>query len=131
MFNSVTLEISLKPFKQTDDKYIEKVCKNVFEQWRPLIKDREKISIMLWASDGSEILDYTGDLEKLKESILSGLKGKMLEGVTLKANENFDGGFRIAVNNGEAYYDYSADEVINMLSNYLSPGVTALLKEAE
>lgn len=80
--------------------------------------------------DISVILN-TGDLEKLKESILSGLKGKMLEGVTLKANDNFDGGFRIAVNNGEAYYDYSADEVINMLSNYLSPGVTALLKEAE
>lgn len=71
------------------------------------------------------------DLEKLEENILGGLKNKMLGGVTLKANDNFDGGFRIAVNNGEAYYDYSADEVVDMLSNYLSPKVTALMKEAE
>ncbi len=55
----------------------------------------------------------------------------MLKGITIKPNDNFDGGFRIAVNNGEAYYDYSTDEVVNMLSNYLSPKVTALLKEAE
>ena len=48
-----------------------------------------------------------------------------------KPNDNFDGGFRIAVNNGAAYYDYSAEAVTEMLSNYLSPKVTELLKKAE
>ena len=62
---------------------------------------------------------------------MAGLKEKMLGGVTLKANDNFDGGFRIAVNSDGAYYDYSAEAVVDMLSNYLSPRVTALLKEAE
>lgn len=71
------------------------------------------------------------DLEKLEDALLGQLKARMLNGVTLKANDNFDGGFRIAVNNGSAYYDYSAEEVTEMLSNYLSPRVTALLKEAE
>ena len=55
----------------------------------------------------------------------------MLKGITLKASDNFDGGFRIAVKDGGAYYDYSAEAVVDMLSNYLSPKVTALLKEAE
>ena len=55
----------------------------------------------------------------------------MTKGITLKANDNFDGGFRIAVNNGGAYYDYSSEAVVDMLSNYLSPKVTAILKEAE
>lgn len=64
MFKSVTLEMSLKPFKQVDDESIKRVCAHVFEQWRPLIKNREVISIMMWTSDGSEILDYTGDLNK-------------------------------------------------------------------
>lgn len=64
MFRSVTLEMSLKPFKKVDDKSIQKVCSRVFEQWRPLIKNREVISIMMWTSDGSEILDYTGDMDK-------------------------------------------------------------------
>ena len=53
------------------------------------------------------------------------------KGVTLKASNSFDGGFRISANNSGAYYDYSAEAVTDMLSNYLSPKVTELLKEAE
>ena len=61
------------------------------------------------------------DLKKIEDTVLSGLK----------ANDNFDGGFRIAVNDGGAYYDYSKDAVTDMLSNYLSPKIAALMKEAE
>ena len=71
------------------------------------------------------------DLKAIENVVLSALKERMLKGVTLKANDNFDGGFRIAVNNDGAYYDYSADAVVNMLTNYLSPRVSELLKEAE
>lgn len=82
------------------------------------------------AGDIAIILNHQ-DLKSLEEILLAGLKEKMLQGVTLKANDHFDGGFRIAVNNGRAYYDYSAEAVVDMLSNYLSPKVTELLKEAE
>ena len=64
MFKNISLEISLKPFKKTDSEYIRNICHSVFQQWRPLLKNREVISIMLWASDGSEILDYDGNLDK-------------------------------------------------------------------
>jgi V/A-type H+-transporting ATPase subunit E len=82
------------------------------------------------AEDIAVILN-TQDLNKLEETLLAVLKEKMLKGITLKANDNFDGGFRIAVNNDSAYYDYSAEAVVDMLSNYLSPKVTELLKEAK
>ena len=82
------------------------------------------------AEDMSVILN-SADLKKLEETLLAALKEKMLKGITLKANDNFDGGFRIAVNNGSAYYDFSAEAVVDMLSNYLSPKVTELLKEAK
>ena len=82
------------------------------------------------AEDIAVILN-TQDLNKLEEILLASLKEKMLKGITLKANDNFDGGFRIAVNNGSAYYDYSAEAVVDMLSNYLNPKVTELLKEAK
>ena len=82
------------------------------------------------AEDIAVILN-SADLEKLEGALLAELKAKMLGGVTLKANDSVDGGFRIAVNNGAVYYDYSAEAVTDMLSNYLSPKVTALLKEAE
>ena len=82
-------------------------------------------------SEDISVILNSSDLAKLEEALLAELKAKMLGGVTLKANDNFDGGFRIAVNNGGVYYDYSAQAVTDMLSNYLSPRVTALLKEAE
>ena len=64
MFRRVTLEMSFKPFKQTYEQYIRKVCNQVFAQWRPVIKDRECISILLWIGDGSEILDYNRDFDQ-------------------------------------------------------------------
>ena len=82
------------------------------------------------AEDIAVILN-TQDLNKLEDILLAALKEKMLKGIDLKANDNFDGGFRFAVNNGSAYYDYSSESVVDMLSNYLSPKVTELLKEAK
>lgn len=70
------------------------------------------------------------DLAALEALLLAGIKEKMLSGVTLKASENFDGGFRIVLNNGSAYYDYSTDAVVDMLSNYLTPKIVKILKEA-
>ncbi len=67
MFQNVTLEMSLKPFKQTDETYIRSVCARVFEQWRPLLKHRKTVSVMLWVGDGSELLDYSGDRHKAFE----------------------------------------------------------------
>lgn len=68
--------------------------------------------------------------ERLENALLSALKARMSDGVTLKTSEGLDKGFRIAVSEGSIYYDYSAEAVVEMLSNYLSPRVTALLKEA-
>lgn len=93
---------------------------NVVECWAKK-PDAESLSVIL----------NTKDLDLLEQTLLAGLKEKMLNGVALKASDNFDGGFRIATNEGGAYYDYSAEAVLDMLSNYLSPKVTELLKEAE
>lgn len=82
-------------------------------------------------SDDITVILNGSDLARLEDTVLIELKEKMSSGVTLKANDNFDGGFRIAVNNGTVYYDYSSQAVTDMLSDYLSPKVTALLKEAE
>lgn len=96
------------------------IVTNVVESWanKP---DVENIEVIL----------KSNDVELLEKTALSSLKERISKGVTLKANDNFDGGFRIAVNNGGAYYDYSTEAVVDMMSNYLSPKVVKLLKEAE
>ena len=63
MYQTVSLEISLKPFRSTDEDSIRKVCAQVFEQWRPLLKHCKTVSVMLWTADGSEMLDYAGNPE--------------------------------------------------------------------
>ncbi len=61
---NITLEISLKPFKKIDHPYIEGVCRKVFEQWKPLLAHADMVSVMMWSADGSEILEYKGDLDE-------------------------------------------------------------------
>lgn len=97
-----------------------KLVADVVEGWAKN-PDAEDITVIL----------NTEDVKALEEAALASLKDKISKGITLKANDNFDGGFRISVNNGAAYYDYSAEAVVDMMSNYLSPKVTKLLKEAE
>lgn len=103
----------------SSDTFVQLIVKAV-EGWagKP---EAEEITVLLNGAD----------LKALEESVLAELNAKMIKGVTLKASDNFDGGFRVAVKDGGAYYDYSAEAVVDMLSNYLSPRVTALLKEAE
>ncbi|MBE9461659.1 hypothetical protein ACFP1I_30555 [Dyadobacter subterraneus] len=59
-FNNITLEVSLKPFKKNDKAYIREVAKEMFVQWHALLRHADTVSVMLWTSDGSEILDYKG-----------------------------------------------------------------------
>ncbi len=112
------------------------ICENVSDVYSSeafaqlVVKAVEAFAGNSEADDISVILNVE-DLKRMEEIILSALKDKISKGVTLKANDNFDGGFRIAVNNGSVYYDYSAQEVVDMLSKFLSPKVTALMKEAE
>ena len=101
-------------------KKLADIIINVVSGWanKP---DAENIAVIL----------NSDDLKALEETVIAGVKEKLQSGVTLNPNDNFNGGFRIAVNEGTAYYDYSAEAVTDMLSNYLSPKVTELLKKAE
>ena len=119
---SVTRELALITERNVSKVYssesLAQLIVTVVNTWASK-PDAEDIAVVL----------NTEDLRALEDSLLAALKDKLSDGVTLKPNDNFDGGFRIAVNNGSAYYDYSAEAVVEMLSNYLSPRVTELLKE--
>lgn len=93
-----------------------------------IIKVVENWAVRPDAEDITVILNEK-DIFALEELLLAGLNGKMLKGVVLKANDNFNGGFRIAENNGRAYYDYSTEAVVDMLSHYFSPKITELMKK--
>lgn len=121
---SVTKELNAIVGETVDSVYsadsLPQLVTNVVENWAKK-PDVENIEVIL----------NSNDIQLLEKTALSSLKERITKGLTLKANDNFDGGFRIAVNNGGAYYDYSTEAVVDMMSNYLSPKVVKLLKEAE
>ena len=60
----VCLELSLKPFGyDKSPEGIEKVCREYFGKWSALFKYASGCSVLLWTSDGSEILEFTGNLD--------------------------------------------------------------------
>lgn len=61
---NVTLEMSLKPFRKLDEPFIRANARELFRQWWPLTRHAEMVSVLLWTADGSEILDYQGDLDQ-------------------------------------------------------------------
>ncbi len=121
---SVTRELNSIVCETVNSVYsadsLSQIVINVIESWanNPDVED-------------VEVILNSNDVDLLDETALSSLKERISKGITLKANDNFDGGFRIAVNNSGAYYDYSTEAVVDMMSNYLSPKVVKLLKEAE
>ncbi|MCC7492088.1 MAG: hypothetical protein IT204_07085 [Fimbriimonadaceae bacterium] len=58
-----SLELSLKPFERLDEEHFATVARRIYRQWLPLIERGEAVQTMLWTADGSEILEYTGDLD--------------------------------------------------------------------
>lgn len=62
-FKRVTLEVSLKPFFDLNEQAIVKVSEEIFRSWAPLLRRCDSCSLMLWAADGSEILEYRGKLQ--------------------------------------------------------------------
>ena len=64
---NVTLEISAKPFMDDSEAAMFAVGRKMFTQWKNLTDAAEQISVMLWVADGSEILNWSGDLDQTFE----------------------------------------------------------------
>lgn len=81
------------------------------------------------ASELSVLLSEA-DLKTLSTSLTSELKAEIAKGLEIKPDKTMAAGFKIGVNNGEAYYDYSAESLAQLFSAYLNPKVSSLMKEA-
>lgn len=81
------------------------------------------------ASDLSVLLSEK-DLKNLEAELKGALKAEVAEGLEIKSDKSVSGGFRIGIQNGAAYYDYSAESVADLFSAYLNPRVASIMKNA-
>jgi V/A-type H+/Na+-transporting ATPase subunit E len=77
-----------------------------------------------------EVLLSEEQLEKLEDSFLEQLKKELKSGVLLKPAENIDAGFRISEKDGASYYNFTAAGIAEMLSQYVNPRLSSLLRES-
>ncbi|MDR2739893.1 MAG: V-type ATP synthase subunit E [Treponema sp.] len=85
-----------------------------------------------WASKGADSLDLIlseDSLAKLRGYFTDQLAAEINKGVELKSDRNLGDGFRIASKDGSAYYDFSAESVAALLSAYLNPRLSEILKK--
>ncbi|MCI5607448.1 MAG: V-type ATP synthase subunit E [Spirochaetia bacterium] len=83
-------------------------------------------------TDASElsVLLSEKDLKELESTFTSELKAEISKGLEIKPDKTLQAGFRIGVNNGAAFYDYSAESLAEMFSTYLNPKIAGLMKKA-
>lgn len=91
-------------------------------------------TVKAWAknTDASElsVLLSEKDLKELESTFTSELKAEISKGLEIKPDKTLQAGFRIGVNNGAAFYDYSAESLAEMFSIYLNPKIAGLMKKA-
>ncbi|CEM60729.1 V-type ATP synthase subunit E [Treponema phagedenis] len=101
---------------------------------RDVLRNLIPEAVLAWikntGNDDLSIILSPEDADALKNVLLTGLKEKLSSGIEIKADDQVEGGFRIATKDGAAYYDFSAEAVANLFSSYINPRTAEILKTA-
>jgi V/A-type H+/Na+-transporting ATPase subunit E len=86
-----------------------------------------------WSAKGTDdltVLLPPADLEKLESFFAEKLAAELSRGLELKPFPGLKAGFRILEKNGAAYYDFSAETVAELMSQYLNDRLAGLMTGA-
>jgi V/A-type H+/Na+-transporting ATPase subunit E len=86
-----------------------------------------------WTSEDSESIDVVlseADLKSVEAGLKAKLKDRLNEGMEIKSSAGIDGGFRISVKDGSAYYNFTPGEIAGALGEYLNPRLNEMLQQA-
>jgi len=121
--DGINKELSAIVASETEKAYDQDLLKKLIPE-----------TVKAWAgnpdADDLTVLLSSKDLKALGTSLKTALKAKVSKGLELKADDSLTGGFRIGSRRGNAFYDFSAEEVASLFSAYLNPKTTELMKRA-
>lgn len=114
------------------DKIVQAECTKAYSKDVMVKLVPETVKAWTKNSEASElsVLLSEKDCKELESELTAALKAEISKGLEIKTDKTLSAGFRIGVNNGAAYYDYSAESVADLFAAYLNPRVAALMKEA-
>jgi V/A-type H+-transporting ATPase subunit E len=115
------------------DKVVAQAAASAFNEntLKTMLPELLKAWFSKGGSDSINLLLSEGDLGKLKSWATGALAAELKKGVELKSDRHLVAGFRIANKDGSAYYDFSAESVAELLSAYLNPQLSELLKATD
>lgn len=76
-----------------------------------------------------QVLMSSSDLKKIEKQLKSRLAAELKKGVELKPFPELQAGFRIAMKDGSAYYNFSDQGIAEILSEYLNPKIAEIVRE--
>lgn len=119
--DSVTKELSNIVTAETEKAYdsnlLKKIIPDTVKAWAAN-NDAKDITVLLPAKD----------VKALKSSLTAALKSYISKGLELKPDSSINAGFRIGSKNGNAFYDFSAEEVAALFCEYLNPKTAEIMK---
>ncbi|MDR3355659.1 MAG: V-type ATP synthase subunit E [Spirochaetaceae bacterium] len=83
-----------------------------------LSSDKETVNVIL----------NENQLKSLESWARGALSAEMAKGLEVRAGKNLAAGFRVALKDGSAYYDFSASAVAGALAAYLNPRLAEIVK---
>jgi len=66
-------------------------------------------------------------LDEIEPALMARLSAEIASGMEIRPFKGLDAGFRIAIKDGSAFYDFSDKEIAAMLSRYLNPRLANLI----
>jgi V/A-type H+/Na+-transporting ATPase subunit E len=81
-------------------------------------------------ADALEALLSKEDVERIEQVCMGGLADLLKRGLVLKPVPRIDAGFRIGEKDGSVYYDFTADGLAKILSEYLNPRLGEIIRKA-
>lgn len=81
-------------------------------------------------TDDLTVLVPEKDRDALEKTLRGRLAKKLQEGVSVQPVRSMTAGFRIAARDGAAYYDVTAGTLADLLSAYLNPRLTEIMRNA-
>ncbi len=102
--------------KAFDDELLKAILPELLNNWK--------------GGDLTRVLLSSESLKRLEKYLLNALSDELRSGLELTSGEAMGAGFKIVVEKGAVYYDFSAAAVAELLSAYVNPRLADLFKSA-
>lgn len=112
----------------------EIIKKNTEEAMKGKALENSIVSLVSeWVKKGSadiSVLLSESDLAALESTLMKSLQDEVKKGVEIKLSDSLQSGFLISEKDGSSYYNFSAEGIAEIISEYVNPKLAEVVRRA-